>query len=124
MSKDNKEYPSTLEDAIAEINQLSDSLDKVNAKIAEYDEKFANMQAEVKSSISVADKSAAKPAPITDPGEVTIDGNKYRFTSLRFKVLLKGSVQTVLASEAAKDKELLAELLKMDTGLFQAVKVK
>lgn len=112
-----------LNDEIAALKEdnavLSESLDKINAKIDEYDARFAAMADKVESSVSF--KDADKPKPITDPGVVKIDGKSYKFDRLKFRVPGTSGLVTYLASDVAKDADLCADLLKNHPSVFAEV---
>lgn len=109
--------------ALQEENKiLSDTIDKMAAQIKVFSDKFEAMEQSV-NSITVTEKE--KPKPIENPGEVKIGDSKYIFRFLSFRIENeKKELVTVLASEAAKDKDLLADLLKNHPSLFEAVKGK
>jgi hypothetical protein len=86
------------------INALEETIEALNAKI----DAIGNHV----SSINVAPVGAAQKPKPKDPGPVTIDGKKYRFKFLAFRLpMSSGQIVRYTAEEASRDNELCRRLI-------------
>lgn len=106
--------------------KLDAALDAIDNIATLVDEKVAAaiavMSSKVESSLSL-NATPAKPKPLVDPGTITIEKVKYKFTDLAFRVAApdgKGLIK-VTAEQVAADKDLAAKLLVSNPSIFEKI---
>ena len=103
----------------AKLEAALDAIDNIPTLI---DQKVAEMSTKVESSLSL-NAPAAKPKPLVDPGTITIDKVKYKFTGLAFRVPNENGTGLIklTAEQVAADKDLAAKLLVSNPSIFEKI---
>mgnify|MGYP000859494160 CR=1 FL=1 len=101
------------------IETLKESVNELQTKLEEVTGNLKDLNTKVDNAPVASTDGKPKKRVLKDPGEVTIAGAKYTFLDLAFRIQTDKGLETIIAEDAAKDKQLLAWLLENHPSVFK-----